>query len=260
MKHRLYVDEVGNSDLGASQDPNHRYLSLTGVGLELGYVDNVLHPRLETLKKRFFGSHADEPVVLHRKELIQKKPPFEALRDPAVCREFAAELMTLLEEAEYVVITAAIDKLEHQQRYFAWRYDPYHYCLHVVLERYIMWMRRRGFTGDVMAESRGKKEDTRLKKSFRGIWDQGTDRMEAKQFQEHLTSKELKVKPKANNIAGLQLADIIAYPAWKVALARGATEALPDNLTGRIGRLLLNAKFDRSQSGNVIGWGLKSLP
>jgi hypothetical protein len=121
-------------------------------------------------------------------------------------------------------------------------------------------MRRRGFTGDVMAESRGKKEDTRLKKSFRGIWDQGTDRMEAKQFQEHLTSKELKVKPKANNIAGLQLADIIAYPAWKVALARGATEALPDNLTGRIGRLLLNAKFDRSQSGNVIGWGLKSLP
>jgi hypothetical protein len=260
MKHRLYVDEVGNSDLGASQDPNHRYLSLTGVGLELGYVDNVLHPRLETLKKRFFGSHADEPVVLHRKELIQKKPPFEALRDPAVDREFAAELMTLLEEAEYVVITAAIDKLEHQQRYFAWRYDPYHYCLHVVLERYIMWMRRRGFTGDVMAESRGKKEDTRLKKSFRGIWDQGTDRMEAKQFQEHLTSKELKVKPKANNIAGLQLADIIAYPAWKVALARGATEALPDNLTGRIGRLLLNAKFDRSQSGNVIGWGLKSLP
>jgi hypothetical protein len=118
MKHRPYVDEVGNSDLGASQDPNHRYLSLTGVGLELGYVDNVLHPRLEALKKRFFGSHADEPVVLHRKEMIQKKPPFEPLRDPAVDREFATELMRLLEETEYVVITAVIDKLEHQQKYF----------------------------------------------------------------------------------------------------------------------------------------------
>jgi len=34
MKYRMYVDEVGNSDLGASLDPNHRYLSLTGVVLQ----------------------------------------------------------------------------------------------------------------------------------------------------------------------------------------------------------------------------------
>ena len=38
MKHRMYIDEVGNSDLGASQDPNHRYLSLTGVVFDLAYV------------------------------------------------------------------------------------------------------------------------------------------------------------------------------------------------------------------------------
>jgi hypothetical protein len=258
MKYRLYVDEVGNSDMGASQDPNHRHLSLTGIILELGYVDAVLHPRLEALKKRFFGSHADEPVVLHRKELIQKKPPFEALRDPAVDQDFVTELMRFLEEADYVVLTAVIDKLEHQQRYATWRYDPYHYCLHVIVERYVMWMRRRGFKGDVMAESRGKKEDMRLKKSFSGIWERGTDLMDARQFQENLTSKELKVKPKANNIAGLQLADVLAYPAWKAALAQGA--ALPDNLTGRIGRLLVNAKFDRSPGGTVMGWGLKCLP
>jgi hypothetical protein len=169
MKYRLYVDEVGNSDVGASQDPNHRYLSLTGIILELGYVDAVLHPRLEAMKRRFFGSHADDPVVLHRKDLIQKKPPFEALRDPAVDRDFATELMKLLEEADYAVITAVIDKLEHQQKYATWRYDPYHYCLHVIVERYVMWMRRRGFKGDVMAESRGKKEDMRLKKSFSGF-------------------------------------------------------------------------------------------
>jgi hypothetical protein len=260
MKHRLYIDEVGNSDMGASQDPNHRYLSLTGVILELGYVDVMLHPQLEGMKKRFFGSHADEPVVLHRKELIQKKPPFEALRDPAVEKEFAADLIKLLENAEYAVITTVIDKLEHHQKYAKWRYDPYHYCLHVILERYVMWMRRRGFKGDVMAESRGKKEDMRLKKSFGGIWERGTDLMDSKQFQENLTSKELKVKPKANNIAGLQLADVLAYPAWKAALAKTGGNALPENLTGRIGTLLLDTKFDRGPSGTVTGWGLKYLP
>jgi hypothetical protein len=260
VKHRLYVDEVGNSDIGASQDPNHRYLSLTGVILELGYVDSVLYPKLEALKKRFFGSHADEPVVLHRKEIIQKKPPFEVLRDPAVEQDFAVELIKLLEATDYVVITAVIDKLEHQQKYSAWRYDPYHSCLHIILERYVMWMRRRGFRGDVMAESRGKKEDMRLKKSFSGIWERGTELMDAQQFQQNLTSKELKVKPKANNIAGLQLADVVAYPAWKVGMLQGNVNELPDNLTGRIGRLLVNTKFDRNLAGTVMGWGLKCLP
>jgi hypothetical protein len=30
-KHRIYIDEVGNPDLESSDDPNHRFLSLTGV-------------------------------------------------------------------------------------------------------------------------------------------------------------------------------------------------------------------------------------
>src|SRR5437016_5157416 len=34
---RMYVDEVGNADLKASSDPNHRYLSLTGVVIDLDY-------------------------------------------------------------------------------------------------------------------------------------------------------------------------------------------------------------------------------
>ena len=33
LKYRMYIDEVGNSDLNASTDPNHRYLSLTGVAV-----------------------------------------------------------------------------------------------------------------------------------------------------------------------------------------------------------------------------------
>jgi len=121
-------------------------------------------------------------------------------------------------------------------------------------------MRRRGFKGDVMAESRGKKEDMRLKTSFSGIWERGTDLMEAQQFQESLTSKKLRVKPKANNIAGLQLAGIVAYPAWKVGSVQGNVDALPNNFTGRIGSLLINAKFDRNSAGGVMGWGLKCLP
>ena len=64
-----------------------------------------------------------------------------------------------------------------------------------------------------MAESRGGKEDTRLKAAYERLWKQGTDFVSPDQFQRALTSKQLKMKTKANNIAGLQLADLIAHPS-----------------------------------------------
>lgn len=256
----MYVDEVGNPDLGASYDPNHRYLSLTGVILELGYVDDVAFPAIENLKRRYFGSHPDDPVILHRKELVNKKPPFTALRDPVEEEAFNEDLMGLIANLDYVILTAVIDKLEHQQRYRVWRFDPYHYCLSVLVERYAMWLRRKKVTGDVMAESRGGREDMRLKKSFASLREKGSEYIKAEEFDVCLTSRELKVKPKSNNIAGLQLADILAHPSFRSTLARHDGEPLPANFGGNISQILESSKYDRSPSGLIDGWGRKWLP
>ena len=64
-----------------------------------------------------------------------------------------------------------------------------------------------------MAESRGGKEDKRLKASFLKLWNEGTPFVTPERFHEVFTSKQLKVKPKANNISGLQLSDLIAHPS-----------------------------------------------
>ena len=96
MKYRMYIDEVGNSDLESSDNPNHRFLSLTGVILELGYVESVVHPELEGLKRRFFRSHPDDPLTLHRKELVNAKSPFEALRDPTIRIAFDQDFLDML--------------------------------------------------------------------------------------------------------------------------------------------------------------------
>ncbi len=67
-EYRLYIDEVGNPNLGASRtDENNRYLSLTGLIMSLDYLRDVAHPRLEEVKRRHFGKHPDERVTLHRK-------------------------------------------------------------------------------------------------------------------------------------------------------------------------------------------------
>ena len=82
VKYRIYIDEVGNPDLESSDDPNHRFLSLTGIILELDYVKSFVHPQMEALKAKYFDYHPDDPIVFHRKDIMNAKPPFQKLKDP----------------------------------------------------------------------------------------------------------------------------------------------------------------------------------
>jgi len=110
MKYRIYIDEVGNPDLESSDNPNHRFLSLTGIIFELEYVKKIVFPKLETLKNKYFNAHPDEPIVLHRKELFKADYPFETLRDPKTRKSFDEEILNLLEKLNYTIITVCLDK------------------------------------------------------------------------------------------------------------------------------------------------------
>lgn len=259
-KYRMYIDEVGNPDLGSSDDPNHRYLSLCGVIMNLDYVDKFFFPRFETLKTSFFGTHPDEKVVLHRKELMNKREPFDALRKPDTEKKFNVQLLQLFAESEYFVVSVIIDKLAHREQYQVWHADPYHYCLQVIVERFVLWLRRHNVRGDVMAESRGGKEDLRLKDSFNKVYREGSDFVPASEFTERLTSCQLKVRNKQIGIAGLQLADLLAYPAFKSGLLYHQSKPLPNDFTGKIATILEKDKFVRSPDGTIEGWGRKWLP
>jgi hypothetical protein len=48
--YRVYIDEVGNHDLVHADDPNQRFLGLTGVILESEYTLRVLRPEMERIK------------------------------------------------------------------------------------------------------------------------------------------------------------------------------------------------------------------
>ena len=237
--YRMYVDEVGHADLRASQDPKQRYLSLTGIIFNREYHDATVAPLLERLKLRHFPPRADgSPLIFHRKELVNGNYPFDALRDTEKKEVFDEHLLWLLRKLEYVVFSTTIDKLEHLNRYTVWHYHPYHYCQEVILERYVMWLRRRGAKGDVFAESRGRREDFLLKKAFRFIYNNGTSHMKKDDFQNCLLQNDVKLFRKSANIAGLQLADLIAHPSFKVMMARKSKQALPENFGGEIGKIL----------------------
>lgn len=257
--YRLYIDETGNADLGSSADPNHRYLSLTGIMIQMDHVQNQLIPEIENIKREIFDHDPDDPIIFHRKELVNRKWPFIALRDPEVERRFNERMLSLMTDLEYRVFTAVIDKQAHLNFYNVWHKKPYHYCLEVLLERYVLVLRSRGSVGDVMAEVRGGKVDMQLEKSYTRLYDLGNNNIPAARFQRHLTSRDIKMRRKDRNIAGLQFADLIAHPSAMYARSIYADDRAPDNFPGQIIEILKDQKYHRYR-GRLEGSGIKWLP
>jgi hypothetical protein len=255
--YRVFIDEVGHHDMRSSADPNHQYLGLTGVIMRLEHESGPITGALDAIKAAIFGT---PNIVLHRREMMDAKPPFQTLQDPVVRGRLDALLLHLFSNTTYRVFTVVIDKKEHLKRYVVWRFQPYHYCLTVLLEGYVQFLARIGMTGDVLAESRGKKENMQLERAFRYIYDRGSSHVPAKIFQERLTSRELKIKPKSANIAGLQFADLIANPSCRSLIC----EKRGVQMTARFGQqveAILRKKYLRSPfNGQLSGWGKKWLP
>ncbi|MBP7709796.1 MAG: DUF3800 domain-containing protein [Rickettsiales bacterium] len=260
-KYRIYIDEVGNPDLKNSDDLNHRFLCLSGVIFDLDYTLQTFHPELENLKTKYFEHHPDEPLIFHRKELVCKEGKFRILKNPDLEKSFNKDLLSLLEKWDFKIISSIIDKKEFCDLYPTWNKDPYHLCLDAILERYRGFLKMNQTVGDVMIESRGGKEDLRLKESFRDLMDNGSAFLKPSDFSEFLTSKELKIRNKAANIAGLQLADLLAHSVRRFAFDKiWEIRENKKTFSDEILDILINQKKFFSYKDRVNGWGIKKLP
>lgn len=256
QKYRIYIDEVGIADLNSSSNIEHRFLELLGVIFDLDYVATYLNPTLSRLKLKHFNSDPDDPIIFHRKELVKKKPPFSVLQDEAKLESFNTDLLSIFKELNFTIIAVLIDKQAHGAKYSTWQHDPYHYCMEVIVERFFYFLKNRNAVGDLMFEARGGKEDLRLKESFKRIYEKGTRFVDPKSI---LTSKELKIKPKTANIAGLQIADLLAHPVRRYIFSKYLN--MPEEKR-TFGDAIIEAIEDKfySYKGDVLRHGIKLLP
>jgi len=260
--YRIYIDEVGNHDLTHADDPNQRYLSLTGIILESEYALHVLQPEMDEIKRMFFQQDPDVPVIFHRKEMVNKRPPFQSLLNLSIEEKFNIAILTALARWEYRVISIVIDKKAHRDQYQIWHYHPYHYCLSVLLERFLLFLHYNNHRGDVMVEKRGGKEDDKLQASYTRLYEQGTDHIPAERWQERLTSKEIKFRLKSANVTGLQLSDLIAHPSRReILIEQGLVSDDRDTFGDQICAILRQSKYYRNRkTGQIEGYGKKLLP
>lgn len=260
-KYRIYIDESGDPAYHPYEvfdEPGKRYLGLTGCFFDMSDYP-AFQIEIERLKTKHFAEYPyrdhDEALVLHRKAIINRRGAYSLLRDPAKEQSFNHDLLALIRNTPFTIISVVIDKKAHLQRY-KYLEHPYSYCLEVILERYCGYLDHIGARGDVMAESRGRTEDTALKKEYVRIYHAGTRYLPSEMAQRVLTSSQIKIKPKIANIAGLQLADLQAFPIKQEILLEEGRIPDPGDVFGKRICQVVAPKFNRHlYSGEVKGYG-----
>ena len=256
--YRLYIDETGDHTRSTSEtDPvGRRYLCLLGVMVRMGEDYTRLQAAVEEAKRAHLPYDSATPPILHRKDILRRRGPFHVLRDDSIRTAFDDALIELIDTTPFTIFGVVIDKFSHGSRTYRHLTHAYHYCLTAMLERYCGLLGFLGAVGDVLVEARGKREDMTLKEEFRSIWKNGTFYMPGSLAQMTLTSRELKVKPKSLNIAGLQIADILAHPVKRdVLLDRGRVDSLGGAFADRI-IAAAKAKYNHQRyDGRIRGFG-----
>lgn len=182
-------------------------------------------------------------------------------RDASVRKQFDSDLLSIIAAAEFRIVAVVIDKKRHFDLYGAAAAHPYHLGLGFLMQRYCGYLNHINRTGDIMAESRGGKEDRLLKQSYQHVFERGAWKFSASKVQGAMTSKELKLKQKSANIAGLQLSDLLGHPV-KHWILRDERE-IADEPAPFAKKLLevTHSKFNRHlYDGRIQGYGTVFFP
>jgi len=258
--YRLYVDEVGTDDMGNLETDDCRYLSLTGVAMTIDASREQLVPKFDWVKNKIFRHDPDNPVIFHRRKIVQRKGVFGILRCPEKAALFDEAMLRVFSQCEYTVITAVIDKLDASTK-TNWREKhPYHYLIQILVEKFARFLDRKNDFGDVVPEGRKGKKDGQLQYAYEAVRSVGNHYYPPEKICYRIPSKSLKFRYKHENIAGLQLADLLAHPSHMYIRSSRRHDVNLGAYARKVKDILVNEKYDRSKAGFVSGYGTKYLP
>lgn len=211
-KYYLFIDECGDHNL-AKYDPGFPVFTLCGILVSSQNL-NKLNRAFEELKIEIFGT---DEVVIHSVDIRKWRGPFSVLSDNTLRGKFLDGIEKILKQHNaYVIVSCTI--LKEQLRKFCVRgeeEDVYGLSLSYLIERSIFCVDNESGIGrmpeiSIIVERRGKKEDGRLLNYYNGLRNHGTKWVVAERLRSRI--KSFAFRDKKDNIIGLQIADLIAYP------------------------------------------------
>lgn len=240
----LFLDESGDHNLSVI-DPQYPVFVLAGVIVEQAYAEGPLTEAMNAFKREMFGR---TNIVLHTSDIVRNRNGFERLQDTAFRTRFYQRLNDLLQGLTFTVVACAIRKDAHLARYGVAALDPYMLSLDVVVERFCFEIGRVAGDGVIVAEKRDPTLDRQLDLAWLNLKIQGTRYLQAVDIEARVVG--LNLRDKQANLAGLQLADLVASPIGRHVLGK----------TDKPDWHIVEGKFRRGRAGTVDGHGLVVLP
>ena len=205
----LYIDECGDQNL-ESFSPTFPIFTLCGILVADDKVEQ-LNQQVKDLKKQFWG---DKNIILHSRDIRKCQNGFEILFDLNIKQQFYEAINHILAQNNvYVIVSCSIMK-EPYIRQFGKLNDVYGQSLSFVIERAIFCVDNKVPEGEgrihSIVERRGKREDKALLGYYLQLLEKGTYWVDALRMKDRMESFEFKWK--SDDVIGLQIADLIAYP------------------------------------------------
>ncbi|OGD84670.1 hypothetical protein A2165_02455 [Candidatus Curtissbacteria bacterium RBG_13_40_7] len=244
-KYRFFLDETGDHGLNFI-DENFPIFLLAGCLFEEDDYSKVTK-QLNNFKKEFFKT---TEVILHSRDIRKCEGAFQVLFDLDLKKAFYENLNKIILGANFTIIAVAIDKKKHIEKYGKVADNPYSICLSYILERLIFCTDSLlASTVSIVIEKRGKRENKQLLSHYNSIIDRGTYHVSPDRFKNRFSDFEMITKKE--NIVGLQIADLCAYP-----VARHVLNSKEPYIPFKV----IQDKLYKSSKGEISGHGLKVFP
>ena len=245
----LFLDETGDHSL-TKIDAQYPVFGLCGIIVEDSYHDTALTDRLNDFKVALFGNRE---IILHTADFTRNQKGFEDMANHDFRVRFFSELETLIAKLDFKIVACVVRKEEHLRKYRLRALDPYLFSLSLLVERFIFECGSLG--GTIIAESRDPTLNNALELAFLDLKIRGTEYISPTKIQKRI--RNFTIREKQENIAGLQLADVVATPIGRHTIGKRTYPSYCDQGDFFSG---LRVKFRQDSAGKIDGMGLIVLP
>jgi len=243
----LFLDESGHHGLKKINQEFPIFLLACCIFEKAYYIELFIN-EVKELKIKHFNN---PDIILHSRDIRKWQNQFKCLGDINRRLDFYKDLDGLIKKSEFKIIASAINKDKLIQLYGPRADNPYNISLSFILERSVFYADNINCKSiEIIAESRGKKEDNHLSTQYQLILSNGTKYVTSSRFKNKI--KSFKFIEKSENNIGTQIADLVAYPF--------ATKIIYPDRVNLAFEVIENKIYRQFPGSDYIGYGLKVFP
>jgi hypothetical protein len=239
----LFLDEIYSPNLNdfrklskraIFEHKNHRHFGVAGVIMAASSLYDF-YSKSNRIKKRYFSNK--DNLIFHYIDILHKRNDYlQLLTNKKLALSFTSSLESFIKDSEFKYTCVFVDKHELIKKYGIFDkegkitkikrigsnlfpksrfidYNLYLLCLRRLASFYgFISNRRYAVRGIIVAEARGKREDTELRGAFQKIYNYGI--LSIKPTDLRRVILDLFIVPKTQNYVGTQIADMVLYPTY----------------------------------------------